>query len=92
MVNVARGLVIDQDGFYDVLKNGKIAGAGIDTFARDENMTETREDIMNFARLSNVIATPHVAYRTIEAKNRLGSELIADIESIIFGKPINEVN
>lgn len=92
VINVARGLVIDQEAFYDALKKDKIAGAGIDTFAKDETITEARKDILNFAKLANVVATPHIGYNTKEAQQRLGQELIQDIESCLLNKPINLVN
>lgn len=92
VINVARGLVIDQGALYEALKTNKIAGAGIDTFAKDETITKAREDILNFTKLPNVVATPHMAYNTFEAAQRLGKELIADIKSCLTGEPINVVN
>lgn len=92
VINVARGLIIDQDAFYKVLLENKIAGAGIDVFPKDETLKATNEDIMKFAKLPNVVATPHMAFNTKEAVDRLGVELISDIESCIDGNPINIVN
>lgn len=92
IINVARGLVIDQDALYNALSANKIAGAGIDVFPKDETLKVTNEDIMRFAKLSNVVATPHMAFNTSEAVDRLGVELISDIESCIKGNPINIVN
>lgn len=92
IINVARGLVVDQDSLYKVLFENKIAGAGIDVFPEDETLKETNEDIMKFAKLPNVVATPHIAFNTQEATDRLGKEFIADIESCIAGAPINVVN
>lgn len=91
VINIARGLVVDQDAFYKVLSENKIAGAGIDVFPKDETLKKTNEDIMKFAKLPNVVATPHMAFNTKEAVGRLGTELIADIESCIHGNPINVV-
>lgn len=92
VINVARGLVVDQDAFFKALSENKIAGAGIDVFPKDETLKETSEDIMKFARLSNVVATPHMAFNTKEASGRLGKELISDIESCLKNSPINLVN
>jgi len=95
VINVARGLVIDQDSFYRALTEGKIAGAGIDTFPNDETTTtegKTPEHILKFAKLPNVVATPHMGFRTKESMERLGEELIKDIESCLEGNPINLVN
>ncbi len=92
VINIARGLVVDQEAFYKILSENKIAGAGIDVFPKDETLKETNDEIMRFAKLPNVVATPHMAFNTKEAENRLGSELIADIESCINNNPINVVN
>ncbi len=93
IINVARGLVIEQSALYNALTEGKIAGAGIDTFVNDENtLGKTPEEVMRFAKLPNVVATPHIGFKTKEAMERLGEELIKNIESCIKGKPINVVN
>lgn len=92
VVNVARGLVIEQDAFYEALVNNKIAGAGIDTFPDDQTLKETNEQIMKFAKLQNVVATPHMAFNTQEATDRLGDELLKDINSCINNNPQNVVN
>lgn len=92
VINVARGLVIEQEPFYRYLSERKVLGAGIDTFAKDETIKEPTEEILNFAKLPNVVATPHIAYNTNEASQRLGEELIANIESCIKGEPINVIN
>jgi len=92
LVNVARGLVIEQDALYEALANNKIAGAGIDTFPDDQTLKETNEQIMKFAKLPNVVATPHMAFNTLEATNRLGEELLKDINSCLNNNPQNVVN
>lgn len=92
VVNVARGLVIEQDAFYEALVNNKIAGAGIDTFPDDQTLKETNEQIMKFAKLQNVVATPHMAFNTQEATDRLGDELLKDINSCLNNNPQNVVN
>lgn len=92
LINVARGLIVDQKAFYQALKENKIAGAGIDTFPKDETLKTTPEEIMKFAKLPNVVATPHIGFNTQEALNRLGPEIIRDIQSCIDGNPINVVN
>lgn len=91
IVNVARGSIIDQEPFYRFLSNGRLAGAGIDTFPDDQNIHATNEQIMKFAKLPNVVSTPHMAFNTKEAAQRLGNELIGNIKSCIDGNPINVV-
>lgn len=91
-INVARGALVDQAALFDLLKNKAIRGAGLDVF-RDEQFTNVApESITEIAKLPNVVATPHMAYNTEETMNRLGQELLADIESCLRGSPINVVN
>lgn len=92
VINVARGLVIEQNSFFESLKENKILGAGIDVFPNDETLDETRQDIMNFAKLPNVVVTPHIAFKTNESVERLGNELLVNIKSCLDGSPINVVN
>lgn len=92
IINVARGLIIDNDELYKMLKNNEIAGAGIDVFPKDEVIIAATEDIIKMAQLPNVTATSHLAFNTFEAAERLGDELAANIESCLINKPINLVN
>lgn len=92
VINVARGLVIEQEALYEALLSKSITGAGIDTFPDDQTIKVTNDQIMKFAKLPNVVATPHMAFNTKESSERLGQELIADIESCLKDQPINTVN
>jgi phosphoglycerate dehydrogenase-like enzyme len=92
LINVARGLVVDQAALYETLSEGKIVGAGIDTYPKDETVKETTEDINRFVQLLNVVSTPHIGFNTKEALERLGPEIIKNIQSCIDGRPVNVVN
>jgi len=56
------------------------------------NSARADQDILNFAQLPNVVATPHMAFNTKEASQRLGTELIATIQSCLEENPINVIN
>lgn len=92
LINVGRGLLIDQDYLKLKLENKEIFGAGLDVFNSDETLTEGRQDIVELATLDNVVATPHIGFNSKETYERLGSEIIENINSIIEGKPKNVVN
>ena len=56
LVNISRGLIVDENALIKALKEGEIAGAGLDVF--------TNEPINNdnpLLTLPNVVLTPHVA-------------------------------
>ena len=92
IINVARGLVIDQDAFYQALVENRIKGAGIDTFPDDSTITKATPEIQKFVILKNVVATPHIGFNTNEAFERLGVELLENFKSCINNNPINVVN
>lgn len=55
-INTARGRLVDEEALYEALKEGKIAGAGLDVFWEEPLPRESR-----LWKLGNVIITPHVA-------------------------------
>jgi phosphoglycerate dehydrogenase-like enzyme len=57
LINTARGPIVDEVALIETLTAGKIAGAAIDVFDQEPLPAEHP-----FRRLSNVLATPHVAY------------------------------
>lgn len=91
LVNVGRGAVVDQKALTELLENKKIRGAGLDVFD-DEPLTGVPSDtIVELAKLSNVVATPHIAYNTEEINDKQGAEILANLQSCIAGKPVNVV-
>lgn len=61
IVNVSRGGVIDEDALHDLLKNGQIAGAALDVFAREPYQGP-------LTGLENAILTPHIGSYAKEAR------------------------
>jgi D-3-phosphoglycerate dehydrogenase len=75
LVNVSRGLIVDEKALCTALKEGWIAGAGIDVFEKEP------PDLENpLFKLENVVLTPHIAWYTEDATRRL--ELSAVNEAI----------
>jgi phosphoglycerate dehydrogenase-like enzyme len=87
LVNTARGPVIDEEALICALENGLIAGACLDVF-NDEPVPPDSP----LLRLSNTILTPHIAYDTIEAKERRTAITIENVEAFVAGKPKNLLN
>ncbi|NGY76093.1 hypothetical protein F6Y02_06365 (plasmid) [Bacillus megaterium] len=84
LVNTSRGNVIDEEALYQLLKDKKIAGAGLDDLKnyKDNKILE----------LDNVIFTPGSAWYSEEAREANMVELIKNIKSFKEGILVNLVN
>ncbi len=69
IVNAARGGVIDEDALLAALDSGKVAAIGLDVFEDEPN---PRKDLLNHPKIA---CTPHIGAATLEAQNRIGTEL-----------------
>ena len=76
LLNAARGGVINEEALLDALESGKVAGAGLDVFVNEP--TPAVKVLMN-GKLS---VTPHIGAATLEAQDRIGTELAANIDAI----------
>ena len=74
LINCARGNVVNEDALLDALNSGKVAGAGVDVFAKEPT---TNEALVNHPRVS---VTPHIGASTEEAQTRIGEEVASTIK------------
>lgn len=81
-VNVSRGRLVDEDALYDALARGAIAGAGLDV-----HRVEPRPAGDRFARLPNVVLTPHVAGGSRSALLDELAELLDNCRAALAGRP-----
>jgi D-3-phosphoglycerate dehydrogenase len=71
IINSSRGGIVDESALYDLLKDQKIAGAGLDVFEFEPPTNK------KFLELPNVICTPHIGAQTREAQE-LAARVIAE--------------
>lgn len=87
LINTSRGpLVVEQD-LADALNNGTIAGVGVDVLS-----TEPPPATNPLLSAKNCIITPHIAWATKEARERLMRVTLNNIVAFQNKKPINVVN
>jgi lactate dehydrogenase-like 2-hydroxyacid dehydrogenase len=82
LVNVARGSVVDEQALVQALRDGTIAGAGLDVF---ENEPHVPSEL--FA-LDNVILTPHVGSATWQTRQAMADLAFANLEAHFAGRPL----
>jgi len=86
VLNTSRGgLIVEQD-LADALFTGKIAGAGLDVLS-----TEPPRSDNPLINAKNCIITPHVAWASKEARSRLMTICMNNIQSYLQGDTINSV-
>lgn len=77
IINCSRGGVIDEVALVDALDSGKILFAGLDVF--EEEPTPAVKVLMH----PNISLTPHIGAATLEAQDRIGTELAEQIISLL---------
>jgi Phosphoglycerate dehydrogenase and related dehydrogenases len=88
LINTARGAVVDQAALYKALKEGWIAGAGLDVYEREP--TDASNPLFS---LDNVIVMPHSAAETYETYEAVSLATAQAIMDVIDGKePMNWLN
>ena len=96
IINTARGGLINNEDLISALESGKIYGAGLDVLEGEEFLFEeniSNLHIENAAKIiveskmlldkPNVVITPHNAFNSIQAVNRIIDTTIENIDSII---------
>ena len=86
LINTSRGPLIDEKALADALNAGKIAGAGLDVLSR-----EPPEADNPLLKARNCYITPHIAWATRAARQRLMDIALTNIRAFLNGKPQNVV-
>jgi Lactate dehydrogenase and related dehydrogenases len=76
IVNTARGKIIDLDALYKALKEGWIAGAGLDVYP-----SEPLDPSHPITKLSNVVLAPHIGSATIETRAGMAEIVYRNLEA-----------
>lgn len=87
LINTSRGEVLDMRALAEALRKGRLRGAGLDNFPG-----EPTPDLSELVGLENVVLTPHLAFNTREAKDRMTAIAVENVASFYRGEPRNIVN
>ena len=80
LINTARGDVVDQVALAAGLRDGTIAGAGLDVF---ENEPDVPEELR---KLENVVLLPHLGSATIGTRTAMGELVLQNLASYLAGE------
>ncbi|ASJ10513.1 3-phosphoglycerate dehydrogenase [Thermococcus sp. P6] len=80
LINASRGPVVDTEALVKALKEGWIAGAGLDVY-EEEPLPKDHP----LTKLDNVVLTPHIGASTVEAQMRAGVEVAEKVVKVLKG-------
>jgi hydroxypyruvate reductase len=82
VINIARGSVIDEAALAAALRDGVIAGAGLDVFEKEPHPQGV------LTALPNVVLTPHIGGHTIDSHAAMQDCVIANLDAYFAGQPL----
>jgi len=88
LINNSRGPIVDERALYNALKEGRIAGAGLDVFEQEPTPTDNP-----LLELENVVLAPHISSASHETRSKMADMAADNLIAFFEGKrPPNLVN
>jgi glycerate dehydrogenase len=87
LINTSRGGLVDERDLAEALRSGQIAGAAVDVVSAEPIRADNP-----LLSAPNCLITPHIAWTTLAARERLMRTTAENVAAFLAGKPINVVN
>ena len=84
LINTARGDVVDEAALVEALESGRIAGAGLDVFEREPQVTQA------LVTMDNVVLLPHLGSATEETRVAMGMRAFENLRLFFAGQPLRD--
>ena len=91
LINTGRGALIDEAALVDVLAGGHLAGVGIDVLSVEPPPPNHPLADPRAPWAGRVVITPHIGWGTVEARERLVSEVTQNLRAFLTGQSRNRV-
>ena len=80
LVNTARGALVDEKALVDALRRGRIAGAGLDVYAREPRVPRALRE------MEQVVLLPHLGSATVETRKAMGLRVKRNLDCFFAGE------
>ena len=87
LINTARGPVVKSEALAAALRDGTIAGAGVDVFDKEPPL-DVSDPLLH---APNLLCTPHVAFATRQAFEKRAVIVGKNLAAFMAGEPINKI-
>ena len=87
LINTGRGPLVDEQAVADALNDGQLLAFGADVMTQEPPTADNP-----LLKCQNAYLTPHIAWATYEARQRLMLIATSNLQAFIEGKPVNVVN
>lgn len=87
LINTSRGGLVDEAALAEALRAGRLAGAGLDVLRQEP--PDPRCPLLG---IPTCLITPHLAWASREARERLLAGVVANLEAFLQGHPLHVVN
>ena len=87
LINTGRGPLVDEQAVADALNDGQLLAYGADVMTQEPPTADNP-----LLKCQNAYLTPHIAWATYEARQRLMLIATTNLQAFIEGKPVNVVN
>ena len=84
VINTARGDVVDEAALVEALESGRIAGAGLDVFEMEPQVTQA------LVAMDNVVLLPHLGSATEETRVAMGMRALENLRLFFAGQPLRD--
>jgi len=85
LINTARGDLVDEAALVDALRDGHIAGAGLDVYEAEPALSP------GLTELQSVVLLPHMGSGTQETRVAMGMRALANVQAFIAGEPLPDL-
>ena len=87
LINTSRGPLVDEQALADALNCGRVAAAGLDVLSEEPPVSTNP-----LLGAKNCFITPHIAWATRAARQRLLDMAVENVRAFLNGRPQNVVN